>query len=617
MSPKKKMSQTNKQLLRRQTPFRTGFTLVEMLVSVSLVLLMMLLFTEMFQLFSGAVTVQQGVSENNERSRTLSTTIKADLAKRTFFVVSPFAAGERYLGVGNNIDKRRGYFYVSENNPVDDTDDVLAFTVLSTLTSENKDETPYVGRANLLGAPINGPQWEPDREYTVGSWVVPQNPIQDAMGRSLVYRATATGRSGAVRPTWDGNVGTSTPDGAIAWTAVVANANQPDSDDGVGGNTSGTSPAAELVYFLRAGTLYRRVMLIRHNQTGELQPIDAGGNDLLGVGSYGYAPGASPPTGLYFRDFDYSAFYKVDAITSNPVIRLHGFDSLNNRVSDFGTAVSLGMPYYRFGHMHRLPPGDGLVATSGRRREFVAGQFIGGFTHEESSHQDFDYPRQYADGTSPMMRTNLTLSSPGRVTQYVGGTRRAEDILMTNVRSFDVKLWDPSVQDFVDVGRAHSREDANGNSTLDPGEDLNGNGVLDLGVYHPSVKLARNSVYGPMDGGSSGGPPVGVANRNVFDTWHPQADSNSDGIPDLSPYLPSTLGPDGAPGVRGVDDDGNGITDVTAAGLPDFRELGASGSDDVAIPVRAIKITIRFEDPGTEQLRQISIVHSLVSESGL
>ena len=201
------------------------------------------------------------------------------------------------------------------------------------------------------------------------------------------------------------------------------------------------------------------------------------------------------------------------------------------------------------------------------------------------------------------MRTNLTVAAPGRVTQYAGGTRRAEDILMTNVRSFDVKLWDPVVKDFVDVGNSIAGS-----------------------IFHRDIKTQRNPVYGPMGGGTTGAGPAGVANRNVFDTWHPQADLDSDGVPDLSPYRPATLGADGQPGVAGVDDDGNGVVDYfdnnsngmfDAGDVLDYREQGASGSDDVALPIRAIKITIRFEDPAMEQLRQISIVHSLVTEPGL
>jgi hypothetical protein len=185
-----------------------------------------------------------------------------------------------------------------------------------------------------------------------------------------------------------------------------------------------------------------------------------------------------------------------------------------------------------------------------------------------------------------MTDTGLTLAAPGRVTQFVGGSRRAEDILMSNVRSFDIKLWDEGVEDFVDVGNTRPTS-----------------------VLNATIKTIRNPTYGPI--GASTMP------SNVFDTWHPQADLNSNGIPDHSPYRPATLGADGEPGVAGVDDDGNGLIDRLSGGGFDYREVGASGSDDVPLPLRAIKITVRFEDPSTEQLRQISIVHSLVTQAGL
>lgn len=48
------------------------------------------------------------------------------------------------------------------------------------------------------------------------------------------------------------------------------------------------------------------------------------------------------------------------------------------------------------------------------------------------------------------------------------------------------------------------------------------------------------------------------------------------------PLLPSP-GEDLAPGLQGIDDDGNGITDFASGGEPDLGELGWAGSDDVIL----------------------------------
>src|SRR5262249_10464362 len=48
---------------------RAGFTLVEMLVAVALVIIMMTLFATIFQMATGAMQKQKGLSENDQRVR--------------------------------------------------------------------------------------------------------------------------------------------------------------------------------------------------------------------------------------------------------------------------------------------------------------------------------------------------------------------------------------------------------------------------------------------------------------------------------------------------------------------------------------------------------------------
>lgn len=76
---------------RRANHPRAGFTLVEMIVSVALVLLMMLMFTEIFQILSGSMTTQRGISENDQRERLLTTVLQADLDNRSFQYLLPYA----------------------------------------------------------------------------------------------------------------------------------------------------------------------------------------------------------------------------------------------------------------------------------------------------------------------------------------------------------------------------------------------------------------------------------------------------------------------------------------------------------------------------------------------
>ncbi|MFN5075701.1 MAG: type II secretion system protein J, partial [Planctomyces sp.] len=69
---------------------RTGFTLVEMLVSVALVLLMMSLFASIFSMASGSVSTQRGISNHDQKARALTTLIKGDFSHRTQRYPLPF-----------------------------------------------------------------------------------------------------------------------------------------------------------------------------------------------------------------------------------------------------------------------------------------------------------------------------------------------------------------------------------------------------------------------------------------------------------------------------------------------------------------------------------------------
>ena len=77
---------------------QAGFTLVEMLVSVTLVLLMMVMFGEIFQLATNSVTKQRVMADNDQNARTFVTVIRGDLENRSFRTVVPFYANEPVNG---------------------------------------------------------------------------------------------------------------------------------------------------------------------------------------------------------------------------------------------------------------------------------------------------------------------------------------------------------------------------------------------------------------------------------------------------------------------------------------------------------------------------------------
>ena len=520
---------------RRASAFRAGFTLVEMLVSVALVLLMMLMFTEIFQILSGSMTTQRGISENDQRTRLLVTVLQSDLDNRTFQYLLPFADYQAFTTPATTPpttpnasdprspeyfkEDRRGYFYVSENDPDDDTDDYIQFTISRFADPTQTDDTEDF------------------------------------------YYGAATDLSGL------------TPDGGLQ---LVNHPNQPEADDGrIEADGTSQSSAAEISYFLRGSNLYRRVLLIREplslSSTQNTQPVASDSNDTPFFQRNGVAPfplygEAQRTSDNFWRDFDFSAFRDTISVPATPYARFHDLTDLDNTDTTGATIqFPLGMPQFRFGFNH----------ATGLSREFVPSSvspnpelFIGRFTHEETSHQDFNYPHDEMDngiggGGNPMDPSgpNLLVNPNDRVVDLLRrGVRRSEDLVLSNVRSFDIKLYDDGARDFVDIGGSTA-------------------GRFAAGAKQNSAH--GNSVY-----------------KNVFDTWHPRAVSSG---PDADPPYPMLSDPD--PAILPTDPQVPVYDLVNQSPIPK------------ASPLSAIQILIRYEDPSTGQVRQLTLVHPLRNRS--
>ncbi|WP_339734149.1 prepilin-type N-terminal cleavage/methylation domain-containing protein [uncultured Gimesia sp.] len=455
-----------------------GFTLVELLVSVALVLLMMVMFTEIFQIASSSITTQRGLSENDQRARMLTTLIQSDLNKRTFQNIIPFAPSEKATAFKlSDFTDRRGYLVISENDPNNDSDDLIQFTTDANITSKLLDTTPYYGKATVLGGDI------------------------------------------------------------------FAHPNQPETDDAkISPDRTSVSPYAEICYFMRGGNLYRRTLLIRKpldlETTNSTQPQTAGGAEF-------FDPANSFYSGNFWNDFDFSV-YRFGSPT--PYANFHDVKSLDNTLLE-QPRFSLGRTNYRFGYNH----------ATGLPREYVddidgAAQFIGRFTHQETSHPDFLYPQapsNVSGNTNPMSpsSSDLTLDrNTNVVNQYAAtaGSRRSEDLVLSNVIAFDIKLFDEALGQFTDIGSSIAVDYASSATT----------------AYQNNNS---DSAFA----------------TNIYDTWHIEYD------------------------IDNADGDGD---HATGQDVPPFRPVDGSGNPRA---LKAIQITIRYIDISSQQLRQMTIIHPL------
>lgn len=447
--------------------------------------------------------------------------------------------------------------------------------------------------------------------------------------------------------------------------------NEPEFDDDWDADGIGASSFAEVVYFIRNGNLYRRVILIRDKAPHD--PQDSMGANLI-PGNYTFN------SQNFWSDFDYAAYFDG----TSP--RFLGFNHLRN---DLGSP-SFGLPNFRFGFHNGL----GIPKSS------VVNGFIGRFTHRETSSSAFRYPG-YATATTgddPMAPTaNLNLNSEGIVSEFAAvdtnTTRYNEDVVLTNVHAFDIKVWEPGfvvgadnqpgvagvdddlnlsmdqmnigagatdslLADIHEIGWRASDDllgldggpgvvtdgvpggigDDDGDGVDDNPEEIGWPGTDDANLAR-FLDIGHGGTYPLLYGGPSSGSSFNSDFGNCFDTWHPDCAVGT--TPGKLPFNPMVidLGPDDKPGVAGVDDDGlNGVDDGGEVGWPgsddcgpdlqpgiagvdddgfngidDRGEIGWPGSDDRAwrYPLKMIRIHIRYVDQKSDQMRDVIIVHSL------
>src|SRR3712207_5578589 len=87
----------------RPTALRRGFTLIEMLVTVALLLLIMTVIVSIFQAATGAIEISRSDQELSQELRRFDSTIRQDLEGATARFTPPLNPGDQ-----------RGYFEYSE-----------------------------------------------------------------------------------------------------------------------------------------------------------------------------------------------------------------------------------------------------------------------------------------------------------------------------------------------------------------------------------------------------------------------------------------------------------------------------------------------------------------------
>jgi len=244
------------------------------------------------------------------------------------------------------------------------------------------------------------------------------------------------------------------------------------------------------------------------------------------------------------------------------------------------------------------------------RREF---RFMHNVTGTVSA-SAFPYPfvpHQMASGTT----TSELLPRPALDGLIFDSTsaRQGEDVVLTNVLAFDVRVFDPA---------APVALSASGNTALVPGDldaetfpaapvasgcyvdlgnDVTGNSLLALASGTITPHFAgfgeeRSKIHGSL------------ATRRTYDTWSTHYEAN--GLNEDDNWIDRNNNGIRDPDEGIVDDAINGLDDNNDGVIDDPGEFETS--PPYPFPLRGIEVRIRCYEPSSRQVRQVTVRHTFV-----
>ncbi len=193
--------------------------------------------------------------------------------------------------------------------------------------------------------------------------------------------------------------------------------------------------------------------------------------------------------------------------------------------------------------------------------------------------------------------------------------RLTEDVMLTNVISFDVQVWDDVAKRYVSLGEAqqsntytagnfgvyeYDSEKPNDDTKWIPAGPLGGKGNYPLLLYNSSGR--KQQIRNP------------IALPCVYDTWSEEYERDGYSWPGMNSLRDSFGYPQAESstnsyiatrGRNQIDDDGNGVID-------DLNEW--TTPPPYAVPLRGVKVTIRMFDPLSKNVREMTIIRDFVGQ---
>jgi hypothetical protein len=238
---------------------------------------------------------------------------------------------------------------------------------------------------------------------------------------------------------------------------------------------------------------------------------------------------------------------------------------------------------------------DVSARITGPKRGDVAANTLGDLTKRENRYKHgpgIPNPQAFP------FRVNIDTPVTGiRASFPPGHAREGEEVVLANVLSFNVQVFDPGVA-----------IRANGSAALEPSDpgyrNMSAAGAGPArGAYMDLGEPVLGSVFGAID------PVAGVKSRlapssgySTYDTW--SFHYEHDGIRQPGAQLPGIDA-----GTNGLDDNANNPATV---GVDDMSERETS--PPYPYPLRGLRVKIRVYEPGSKQVREVTVVQSFVPE---
>ncbi len=562
---------------------RAAFTLVEVLIATAVSLVLMAIVASIFSIFATSVSHSRATIEMADRLRATQNRLQQDLDGITAKTLPPLSP-EQGLGyleiaegpigtyfppltVGGQLDDNGNLVQVggfsaspAPNNNFDtvigDNDDVIMFTTRT-------QGEPFVGRFTFLDAPAAGET--PDGNDAIGPFKVRVLNLQ--------------------------------------------------------------SQVAEVIWFIRGTTLYRRQLLVRPQRLPDADTRDAGYTQYsIAAGHFSYQN-----HDISMRQKGGLAEATVQPAGTFEVVQPNTLGDLTNRQWRYAHQprvwphvgpsfwTRLGMPTLRessfaggFPWPYMIPANVPNVALGLIEPNGVGAPALFGLMHRiplttASGNEEFDpfYRQHPFDQVQPITGTLLGYFDPN-------AARATEDVILNNVSSFDVRVWDPGapVYSAAVVGGGplavpmspgdpgYLATAAAGNAPVTVGAYVDLNYLIPAGATLPPAQYPRPQFADAGDVRSGLRPdPADPYPFYTYDTWSNAYERD------------------------GVDQDGDGLIDEGADGIDNPPVV--NGPDDALereapppypVPLRGLQIRVRVFEPDSRQVREVTLVKEFLPE---